>query len=73
MNKFLAIEKNKIIRKDAFRFYFKKMKDGKVEIKPTETKKESKPATSTPASKPPTKAAVKAAVKKTKVVKAEKI
>ena len=81
MTKFFAIEKNRIIRKDAFRFYYKKVKDGTIapeKIIPekviiAETKKELKPVASKPAIKPPTKAAVKAAVKKTKVVKAAKI
>ena len=36
MIKFFAIEKNKIIRHDAFRFYYKGIKDRKFEIIPSE-------------------------------------
>ena len=76
MNKFFASEENKKIRKDAFRFYFKRVKDGKVEINPAKKitpEKVIKAEVKKPAIKPPTKAAVKKAIAKTKVVTAAKI
>ena len=77
--KFFAIEKNKIIRPDAFRFYHKGIKAGKFDTIPpskitVEKVEVKKPAVaSKPADKTPTKAEVKKAVAKTKVVKAAKI
>ena len=67
-DKFFAIKENEVIRKDAFRFYHKKVKDG-YQLKSSEKiVKEEKPAIKTP-----TKKEVKAAVAKTKVVKAAKV